>query len=444
MLVKFIVENFLSFKDETTLDMLASTDSRNQNHISKNRIGNTDLEVLKSAAIYGANASGKSNLIEALMFAKNFITLGTRAEETIFTNPFKLDPVKAKSPSKFEFIIFFEGIIYHYGFSIDKQKVHEEWLLMKDNKKFKTLFERVVFENEEQSFEFGPSFVSKRKKNDYQFLEFVMRGTRSNELFLTEAFEKKVEKIKPLMKWFREILTIVSADSEYGLLEMRTKEDENFRCFLEELLILNGTGISSIGTETSKLEIEKEFNELPKSMKKLIQENINKEVGMTITGGVNLTISDEGEVIQVKTQHLTSDNETINFDFEEESEGTQRLVHLAPALFELQTSNKVYFIDELERKLHPKLSKNLVETFLKVGNERSQLLFTTHESNLLDLDLLRRDEIWFVEKDKLGSSHLTSLAEFKIRLDLNIQKGYLNGRFGAIPFIGNSEKLLME
>ena len=147
-------------------------------------------------------------------------------------------------------------------------------------------------------------------------------------------------------------------------------------------------------------------------------------------------------LIQLRTRHRSEDGEFIDFSIEEESEGTQRLINLIPALFILkQEEEKVIFLDELDRRLHPLLSRNFVQVAMTCRDKKNQLIFTTHDTNLLDLDLLRRDEIWLVEKSEQGVSSLYSLAEFKMRPDIKIEKGYLNGRFGAIPFFGNPQNL---
>lgn len=187
---------------------------------------------------------------------------------------------------------------------------------------------------------------------------------------------------------------------------------------------------------------------MPDNIEKQIKDAVNNDNAILVSDGEKqYAISKSGNnkliLLKLKMQHKGADDDLIDFKFEEESEGTQRLIHLAPAFADLLESEKVYFIDELDRRLHPNLSKSLIELYLELHIKRKnrQLIFVTHESNLLDLNYFRRDEIWFAEKDKNGASHLSSLADFKVRSDLNIKNGYLNGRFGAIPFIGDTEKL---
>jgi len=183
-------------------------------------------------------------------------------------------------------------------------------------------------------------------------------------------------------------------------------------------------------------KISQQIEDLDKNSAAIIETN---KGGRMI---VSKNSEDRVSVTELRTRHLSEDGKLIDFSLNEESEGTQRLIHLLPSLFLLkQDSEKVVFLDELDRRLHPQLSRRFVEVELGCRNKNNQLIFTTHDTNLLDLDLLRRDEIWFVEKNQQGSSSCYSLAEFKIRPDLKIERGYLNGRFGAIPFFGNIESL---
>lgn len=197
------------------------------------------------------------------------------------------------------------------------------------------------------------------------------------------------------------------------------------------------------------LDFEHHFSEMPASLREELNQQLTEadENSMimieTVPGKRYLLMKEEQEQIslmQLKTKHRNDKGQLVDFSISEESDGTQRLINLVPALFILKKNpEKVIFLDELDRRLHPLLSRQFLEFFLqcKTEDSRNQLIFTTHDTNLFDLDLLRRDGIWFVEKNQQGASHLYLLAEFKIRPDLKVEKGYLNGRFGAIPFFGN-------
>ncbi len=446
MLVQFSVENFLSFKEEITFSMVAAKKGNHADHIVKeNRAGKTPL--LHAAAIYGANASGKSNLATAISFAQELIATGTRSDQTISVMPFKLDEDALKKPSKFEFVIKRKGVIYTYGFKLNSEKVLEEWLFAKPAKREVRYFERITSGKDKVRVEFGPSFIRNSSKGK-QFLEFVAQGTRPNQLFLTEAIERNVKELKPLMDWFKDVLLVIPAGAKHLTLELTTHEDKSFTKFLGDFLATAGTGVQGIATEEEPLDFDKYFPDMPDDIRRNISSfSKGTKVALRTPEGeqYGITRGEQGQPLFVllKTQHRTKEGRLTSFDVKEESDGTQRLMHLAPALYAIRTSETVLIVDELDRRLHPLMSKMFLEAVIgsKDANQNWQFIFTTHDTNLLDIDLLRRDEIWFVEKNESGVSHMYSLAEFKIRPDLKIQKGYLNGRFGAIPFIGDLRKL---
>lgn len=448
MLIQFIVENFLSFKDETVFNLIATKDKKHPDHINRNNKLNPKANILKIAAIYGANASGKSNLINSIEFARDFIIYGTRGDETIPTVPFRLNSETIRKPSKFQFIFHYDNQIYDYGFVVDKHKIFEEWLFVKQNRYYKKMFERITTKSGKNKYEFGPSLVKKSSKNKHMRYGYEMEGTRINQLFLTEAFNRNIHELDPIMHWFKYTLVILSPNSRYSALELRAKQDRNFNRFLCRLLKIADTGIENVSTDVENLDFNKQFPDMPENLEIQIRDGLNNDKSILVSDGekqyaISKTDDDKLILIKLKMQHKDTHGNFIDFKFEEESEGTQRLVHLAPAFADLLESEKVYLIDELDRRLHPVLSKSLIELYLDVHvkKDNRQLIFVTHESNLLDLEHFRRDEIWFVEKDKNGASHVVSLSDFKIRSDLDIKNGYLKGRFGAIPLIGDVERL---
>ncbi|HZT42697.1 MAG TPA: ATP/GTP-binding protein [Chthonomonadaceae bacterium] len=402
--------------------------------------------LLRAAAIYGANASGKSNVVKAIQFAQNLIIKGTRSNKTIPISPYKLDTPTMR-PSRFEFIFAHEGVLYSYGFVLTSSHILEEWLYATPNKKELRYFERIT-DGDKVKVEFGATFSGKGQEQKL-FLSFVAKGTRPNQLFLTEAVDRNVAQILPIYQWFKDVLIVIPADSESAALEHYIHTRSKLTDFLGTFLRAAGTGIDGLTTEEVEANFEQYFPGMPEEYKdKLLQQasELGDRGGLLIHTPEGdrylITHGSEGQIafIRLLTQHRTSDNRLVKFDIDEESDGTQRLMHLTPALFSLkQARERVFIIDELDRRLHPLLSRLFLQTALDCEDHanKGQLIFTTHETSLLDLDILRRDEIWFVEKDLSGASHMYSLAEFKIRPDLKIEKGYLNGRFGAIPFIGD-------
>ena len=451
MLIQLTIQNFLSFRDEVTFSMVGvNSDQQHIDHLAEDAAAK-GRSILPIGAIYGANAAGKSNLIEAISFAKNLVVQGTRTSQTIPVSPFKLGDY-SKQPSKFEFIFTHQGDQYSYGFTLNREQIFEEWLYgIPEGKKQEVMyFERVTSSKKETTVEYGLKLKGRSKKHQ-QFLDFIAQGTRPNQLFLTESLERNVTALQPIFDWFLKVLTIIPAEADYTPLEISILSDESFTDFLSEFLKFAGTGIDSIVTEKVELDFERHLPTMPKVLRDHLIQELNKteknSMAMieNLEGTRFLLFKDDRSqliLIQLRTRHRSEDGEFIDFSIEEESEGTQRLINLIPALFILkQEEEKVIFLDELDRRLHPLLSRNFVQVAINCRDKKNQLIFTTHDTNLLDLDLLRRDEIWFVEKSEQGVSNLYSLAEFKMRPDLKIEKGYLNGRFGAIPFFGNPQNL---
>ncbi|WP_373533801.1 ATP/GTP-binding protein [Microcoleus sp.] len=451
MLIQLTIQNFLSFRDEVTFSMVGvNSDRQHIDHLAEDAAGK-GRSILPIAAIYGANAAGKSNLIEAISFAKNLVVQGTRSSQTIPVSSFKLGDY-SKQPSKFEFIFTHQGEQYSYGFKLNREQIFEEWLYgIPNGKKQEVMyFERVTSSQKQTKVDFGSKLKGRSKKRQ-QFLDFIAQGTRPNQLFLTESLERNVVILKPIFDWFRKVLTIIPAEADYTGLEIGVLSDESFTDFLSEFLKFAGTGIDSIITDEVELDFDRHFPTMPKVLRDNIIQELNEAEKNSIAmienlGGGRFLLfkDDENQVslIQLRTRHRSEDGDFFDFSIEEESEGTQRLINLIPALFILkQEEEKVIFLDELDRRLHPLLSRNFVQVAINCRDKKNQLIFTTHDTNLLDLDLLRRDEIWFVEKSEQGVSNLYSLAEFKMKPDLKIEKGYLNGRFGAIPFFGNPQSL---
>lgn len=444
MLIQFTIENFLSFKEDNTLNMLATTDTQHQHHLLPNK---KKKPLLRTAALYGANGSGKSNLIRAVAFAQRLIVDGTRPNQRIPVTPFKLDRSCWQAPSRFEFVINYRDTIYTYGFVLDEKEIREEWLFAISKAKEVLFFERLTSSDGKIKVEIGPA-LAKKKTKKHQFIRFVAEGTRPNSLFLHEMYEKNVAQIMPLIEWFRNVLTIIGPESNYRDLIFDAHMNERFIQFMGDFLKSADTGVDTIVTEKVEFDPEKLFPGLQEPLKsKLMNISSYERVLLSAPDGRRFAMMREpnGELtlLKLKARHQIKDSEEhIDFEIENESDGTRRLMDLLPALLHSKSSEKVYMIDEIDRSMHPLLSRMFLQAYLDDENcGRGQLIITTHESQLLDRNLLRRDEIWFAEKAKDGGSHLYSLSEYKVRNDLKLGKGYLDGRFGAIPFLGELERL---
>ncbi len=450
MLIQFTVENFLSFRDQVTFSMVGvQSDQQHPEHLAIDHAGK-GRPVLPIAAIYGANGAGKSNLIEAVSFAKELIVQGTRGRQSISMPTFKLGDYSHK-PSRFEFIFTSQGNQYSYGFKLNKEQILEEWLygVPAGKKKEVLYFERITSATKKTTVEYG-LILKRRSEKRGQFLDFIAQGTRPNQLFLTEAIDRNIDDLVPVFNWFDNVLTIISAESNCVALEAMISIDKSFTEFLGEFLHTSGVGIDSIRLEKVELDINNLLLNMSDESKDDILKNLNEQDAQGV-----IVFNEEGDYsvifkeldgnlskLHLKTMHSGEGGNLVDFEMEEESEGTQRLIHLAPIIFMLQKeSERIVFLDELDRRLHPLISHRFLASVMNCRGQNNQMIFTTHDTNILDLDLFRRDEIWFVEKNQQGASTLYSLAEFKIRPDLKLEKGYLNGRFGAIPFFGNPQKL---
>ena len=427
MLLQFSVENFLSFREAGVLSMLAADGVDHPPHMVME--GPEGKKVLRCAAVYGANASGKSNLIKALEFATRLVLNGSRPSQRVEHRPFKLDPGTRGKPARFEWHLAFESIGYSYGCELDDHKVHSEWLY-----ETRRGVEGRVFERDASGIQLGPSLTGDAERA--AFLRFVAEGTRSNQPFLAEARERNVHELANVHGLLARC-TFIQPNTPSGPIFDLLRGEAPFRSFLADMLSRTGTGIADIRLdEGGGADISIGLRSAPGSL--FLQR---------IASGLWEAPKDPHAVGEaIATYRLDPSGRAVRFSVFEESDGTQRLILLAPALYDAEHDGTGLFvaIDELERSLHPLLTRAFLERFLAAGGT-SQLLFTTHDTNLLDLTLLSRDAIWFTEKDPSGATSLYSLAEYKsdqiAALGPQLEKGYLQGRFGAIPFLGDAARL---
>ena len=427
MLIRFTAENFRSINEEVVFSIFPSRVEKHSNHI----IRHPKQDGLRIALLYGANGSGKSNLIKALDFARRLIVNGTPPKQSIPVEPFRLAKSHNTQPSRFEFEFTIGEKLYAYGFIVDRQRVREEWLYLINREDDSLLFERKTNYDGIVDASFGS--IDEEKL----FLDFVARATRPNQLLLTKLIDDNVKSFDPVYHWFSKVLTIIFPDTQATSILLRVWQDEAWNESLGSFLREMNTGIEQvcarpIEIESIDLPIEEIWNgsadnTVDQSEKILINSSEGRYLLQTNAQG-------EREAYTLGTKRLL-DGTTVDFDLKDESDGTQRLFDLFPIIDD--TKDRVFVIDELERSLHPNLVYRFIHSFLQT-QKQNQLILTTHESTLLDLALLRRDEIWFMEKSPAGSSTLYSLEEFKTRHDLDIRKGYLQGRFGAIPIFGSS------
>lgn len=377
MLIQFAVENFLSFQAKTVLNLTATADPKHPSHLRPvNKAGN--LQALRCAAVYGANASGKSNLVKALAFAKKLVTEGTRPGASIGVTPFRLQhPVQPDA--RFEFEIWTEQTRYSYGFVVSSKEVRQEWLYRTKGTKEQLCFERESNDNGKVGIKLGKIFGPAHAR-----VEFVAEGTRPEQLFLTEAEERNVTELKSLSEYFRSRLGLISPESICNGLSAKAESSAKLRSFLGQQLQAAGTGITSLTTRRRRAD-------LPEQKAKRVQESLNapRRLGVRLsTGGKLVDVvrgQQEGSLDEIRllTQRTLANGQKVDFELEEESDGTRRLLDLLPLLFAFNeegrtpTGGAVIFIDELERSLHPLLTRQFLQNFLATStSSNTQLLFT--------------------------------------------------------------------
>lgn len=429
MIISFSVENWMSFRDPTTFSMVASRERQHGERVPK--LGKYQTRVLPIAAIYGGNASGKTNFFKALNFAKTLVIKGTRPNSLIPIETFRLGTEGKSQPSRFAFELLIDETIYDFSFAVTQKVVLEERLV-----KITSTSEKVLYDRRDGNLSFDKSL----SKDD--FFPFVFRGTRDNQLFLTNSVSQNINDFRPVYDWFENTLVLVAPDSRFDLFEIFLDEGHPLYKAMNEMLPRLDTGISHLGSE----EIPLENISLPEPLKTQLQEEVKEGMAVRLMGDslanrIVITRKD-GELIAKRliAFHPKSDGTEARFEIHQESDGSQRIIDLLPVFIRLsvQASPKIYVIDEIDRSLHPLLIRQLLEEYLSncSTETRTQLLLTAHNVMLMDQQLLRRDEMWVAERDGSGVSSLFSFSEYKdVRYDKDIRKSYLQGRMGGIPHI---------
>jgi len=450
MIISFSVSNFRSFSSEETLSLVSSKRlaGRHENHTVP--IPDSKEEVLKTSVLYGANGAGKSNLFRALGHMKSAILKPRKKNRGTGRDVFRFNG-EANTPSSFDLQFIVSDRVYRYGFKVNDNQILEEWLIQVVGCREKVIYERIADDKGNVIIE-APGF-----KPEYTKLNaLVTVGGLQNQLFLATILatldtEDISDELKGVATWFSDDLTLISPSSSYSSLGHLLANDDKFREFAGEFLKATSTGIDHLGVTKKEISEDELHSLLPERVISELLEEINEDEDQAalvkMGEGKELLIEKSNEnhyySITIQAAHSGHTGESIPLDLSEESDGTRRLLNLIPALHHLRKEGAVYFIDEIDRSMHPILAWKFLEFFLKsCEGDKQQVIVTTHESNLLDLSLLRRDEIWFVEKDANSCSRLYSMSDFKVRNDLEIRKHYLQGRFGAIPFLGNLDNLL--
>ncbi|MEH2109978.1 AAA family ATPase [Nostoc sp.] len=424
MLIEFSVGNYRSFKEQVTFSMVAANLVAKDKKLDENNVFEieNDLKLLKSAAIYGANASGKSNLATALGFMRWFMinsSKETQSTEKIGVERFKLSTETEAQPSFFEIVFLMNDKRYRYGFEATLDKVVSEWLFYVPKLKETKLFERKL----------DKISVSKTYKADG-----IQQKTRQNALFLSVSAQFNVQIAEKILDWLANRVALISAlnDRGYRGYTVSCLMDNENKDEIFQLLKKLDLGFSDLKVEESEITADSLPKELPDELKNLILKN------------------GEGKLSSVQTMHQKFDGKgnlvsTEIFDLDDqESEGTKKVFSLAGPLVDTLKNGNILIIDEFDARIHPLISRAIVELFNsnETNTNNAQLIFMTHDTNLLNNKLFRRDQIWFTEKNRYGATDLYSLAEYKIPDDASFESDYIQGRYGAIPYIGNLNHLI--
>lgn len=436
MLLCFTVENWMSFREPVTFSMVAG---RAQKHIERvPYFKKYKTKVLPIAAIYGGNASGKSNFFKAMSFAEHLILNGTMPGELIPVIPFLLDSMTVLQPSRFVFEMVISETVYEYSFSVTKKCIVEERLVKVDAIREKILYHR----------QNGGIVFDKSINKDTDFLNFIFRATRENQLFLTSSVFQNTKDFSCVYDWFKNTLKLIAPDARYVPFEQFYDEKNPLYHFVNDVLPALDTGISHLCIE----KIPFENTPMSRSLGTRFQENVKEGATVEIVPDDNRNMrlavtKKDGELIAKKlvAYHTGADGGDIKFEIHQESDGSLRVIDLLPAFIDASSknANSVYVIDEIDRSLHTLLTRNLINAYLAScsAESRSQMLLTTHDVSLIDQHLLRRDEIWVAERDGTGNSTLIPFSSYKdVRYDKDIRKSYLQGRMGGVPkiLLGNT------
>lgn len=440
MLVKVSVENFKSFDQATELTMISSNKIRSKlNH----RLKIKSTQLLKYGAVYGANASGKTNLIDFFRFFKVCVSRGLPVEAV---NMFcKNKEENKEKASNFEVQITVGDKFYAYGFSavLSKRKITEEWMYeLYQNGSARCLFERKG--NKRPVLEESITLTN-AEKNKFEIYADDFEGNETS-LFLTEMNRgkkysegSKLSFFRDVYRWIQDNITVITPDTP--LIDLEYYYDTNSLKLINQLIKTFDTGIDEVKIqeisldELSSVMPKPVFDNVVHHMKTQIEEQKKPSFRMTMRSNesfFNIEVEGHSEP-KVTTIRLKHDKSFFDFGFEEESDGTRRLFDLMDMLLN-KREDMLYVVDELERSLHPKLTERFLQLFMQLHSaDRMQLLFTTHESSIMDQSIFRRDEIWFIERNAENASVIYSLDRFKERYDKVLSKAYLEGRYGAIP-----------
>lgn len=442
MLIEYKVANFKSIGHEIIFSMMPDDGIPVDENsvIEVETADGTAIKLLKKAVLFGANASGKSSFVESIDFLSEYLRQDTPSGDILSIVPFKGDFEDLAGVTKYEVTFFSDKQIYKYILHLNSLGVKYEQLLLLEKEEFSSIFIRT--ENGSAIDIVGSGFFSEEDSKIIEVLKNTFGEQQKAKSFLYKLHDNNVKLIEPAYKWLIKILSIFPF-SQYAANELRIYKDEVYRQNLSKYLKKYDTGIVDIYADVSMSldEAASKYNMTPglvNRVRKIAEESKGKEGGRIIRyGGELLSIqvkNGEIEIYKIKNTHILNDHK-VNFNLEDESSGTQRLFDLIPVL-DIVDNVSVILVDELDRSLHTSLAKTFLEDMIK-RLKNSQFIFTSHNVALMEEDMFRFDEIWFIQKNSKGETRMCALSEYNLPEERkkNLIKDYLNGRFGGVPVI---------
>ncbi len=420
MLVRFSVANFGSFNEMQELSLVASALRDDEEGLipwpTASVKGNRP-QLLPTAVIFGPNAGGKSKFVDAVMFLRSQVLFSHsrgNVEEPILRDPFRLSPGNENKPSIFVIEFLVDGVLHEYGCELSERAVEAEWLYG-----FPKRRRQILFEREKTVFEFGRSLRGQNKR--------IEEFTRSNSLFLSAAAQNNHPQLSPLVKFFADIRGMKPLSPKAALISSLFTSPKNVDDRVLRFLRQIDTGVEQFRQQVRR--VPEELQELGRKFFSVLASHSDLEPSL-----FSDAVKEDEEYIVL--EHEGEKGFRAAFDIDEESAGTQRLLFMLPQLLRSLDTGSLFLLDELDVSIHTLVCELILDLFRSKDTNPygAQLITTTHNTELLRNELLRRDQIWFAEKNRIGATQLTSMADFRTRRDDNRIKGYLEGRFGAIPF----------
>lgn len=417
MLIEFSVENFLSFREPARLSLVKGHGNELDSTNTIDHSVPSTPSLLRSAAIFGPNAAGKSNLIKAMRFTRSLVLKSTtelQSGDLLAVTPFLLDEDSASNPSVFEIDFTNDNVRYQYGFAVTRERITEEWLFAFPKGRPQRWIDR-KYDAINKEYVWGKMDKLVGKKQLWQ------DTTRQNALFLSTAIQLNNQQLQPVFSWFSETFHVLGVGRLISDYSKEMCEKEEMKAKIMKFLRTADVGIDDIDLEKKEFDIGLLPNAMPQQLKIPFEEDFKGE-----------------KLVNVKTTHVDNKNNKVVFDLDDESDGTQRIFALSGPLLDTLKRNHVLVVDELHEHLHPLIMKFLISLFHSNNTGYAQLIFTTHDTSALDSNTLRRDQVWFCEKSSSQATELFPLTDFRPRKKVeNMEKRYLSGRYGALPYVGS-------